>query len=96
MKRRRQGRKALAKWVRPVCSRRHIHAVCSPQRETQTVQHAAERRDDRRRGGRQRGETTGPEGEDRTRKYDGAESCRWIAGKGLERGTDVSVLTRTG
>lgn len=38
----------LAKWVRPVCNG-------SSQRETQTVQHAAER-------GRQRGEATEPEG----------------------------------
>lgn len=51
------GRKALGKWVRPVCHPRHIHTECSPQRETQTVQHAAERRDDRRRGRRRRGET---------------------------------------
>ena len=71
------GRKVLGKWVRPVCHPRHIHTVCSPQRETQTVQHAAERRDDRRRGRRQRGETRG--------KCDEVEGCRWIPGKGQER-----------
>lgn len=40
----------LAKWVRPVCNR-------SPQRETQTVQHAAERGEAEGRGDRTGGET---------------------------------------
>lgn len=40
------------------------YTVCSPQRETQTVQHAAERRDDGKRERRQTGETMGGEGGD--------------------------------
>lgn len=40
------------------------YTVCGPQRETQTVQHAAERRDDGKRERRQTGETMGEEGGD--------------------------------
>lgn len=75
------GGKAPGKWVRPVCHPRHMHTVCSPLRGTQTVQHAAERRDDRRRGRRRRGEAKGK------KKCDEVEGCRWIAG--LERKRDI-------